>query len=365
MVQVTRGRGNHFAHLEDVNDREESVREELPATYQAHSEAQFASLRKQIVALTKLLSIGSGRDKRRHIPSPHESEEEDARVEHEDGNPFAECGVHRQQLLVQAQANRWESSFKLDIPEFQGCFKPKEFLVTEKIEKIKKKKVPREAAEIRSQSVVEKEDRFIEEDFLVDWASPPIYDTYPDKEVNFIHQVDFHGVNAILSKTFNQSCDEIYGVETTFLSKSEGVFVSSLGILMAYGKGKAQEKHDKFTWQNGVWGFHDKHQGMSMMKNTTFIKGCGHVVILRSGEWNELTGHPKDRGKDGLNSKANSLQPREDDVDQDGLSYLLGFYLNKVYLLVFYSILSLSLLFELGFFVSLLFGLVFFRRLLN
>jgi hypothetical protein len=53
------------------------------------------------------------------------------------------------------------------------------------------------------------------------------------------------------------------------------------------------------------------------------------------------------------------------DVDQDGLSYLLVFYLNKVYLLVFYSILSLSLLCELGFFVSLLFGLVFFRRLLN
>jgi hypothetical protein len=183
--------------------------------------------------------------------------------------------------------------------------------------------------------------------------------------VNFIHQVDFLRVNAILSKTFNQSCDEIYGAETTFLSKSEGVFVSSLGILMAYGKGVAQEKHDKFTWQSGVWGFHDKHQGMLMMKSVTFIMGCGFVVILRSGEWNELTGHPKDRGKDSPNSKANSLQPGEDDVDQDGLFYLLVFYLNKVYLLVFYSILSLSLLFELGFFVSLLFGLVFIRRLLN
>jgi hypothetical protein len=29
------------------------------------------------------------------------------------------------------------------------------------------------------------------------------------------------------------------------------------------------------------------------------------------------------------------------DVDQDGLSYLLVFYLNKAYLLVFYSILYL------------------------
>jgi hypothetical protein len=122
MAPVTRGRGNRFAHLEDVNDHEEPVREEPSATYQAHSEAQFVSLREQIVALTKLLSIGSSRDKRRHIPSSHDSEEEDAHVEDEDGNPFAECRVHGHQPLVQAQANQWESGFKLDIPEFQGCF---------------------------------------------------------------------------------------------------------------------------------------------------------------------------------------------------------------------------------------------------
>jgi hypothetical protein len=38
---------------------------------------------------------------------------------------------------------------------------------------------------------VEEEDKFIEEDFSVDWVSPPIYDIYPDKddllnEVNFV-----------------------------------------------------------------------------------------------------------------------------------------------------------------------------------
>jgi hypothetical protein len=125
--------------------------------------------------------------------------------------------------------------------------------------------------------------------------------------VSSLHQVDFLGVDAILSKTFNQSCDEIYGAETTFLSKSEGAFVSSLGILMAYRKGKAQNKHDKSTWQSGVWGFHNKHQGMSMMKSVTFIMGCGLVVILRKGEWNELIGHPKNRGKNKSNSKANFL----------------------------------------------------------
>jgi hypothetical protein len=132
MAPITRGRGNRFAHLENVNDREEPVREEPPATYQAHSKAQFVSLREQIVALIKLLSIGSGRDRRWHIPLPHESEEDDARVEDEDKNPFAERRVHRHQPLVQAQANRWESGLKLDILEFKGCFQPKEFLVTKK-----------------------------------------------------------------------------------------------------------------------------------------------------------------------------------------------------------------------------------------
>jgi hypothetical protein len=42
------------------------------------------------------------------------------------------------------------------------------------------KMVTREAAEIRSQSTMEEDDEFIEEDCSVDWASPPIYDTYLD-----------------------------------------------------------------------------------------------------------------------------------------------------------------------------------------
>jgi hypothetical protein len=85
--------------LEDVNNREEPVQEEPLAAYQAHSEVQFMSLREQIEALTKLMSNGSGRNRHRHIPSPHKSEEEDAQVENEDGNPFAECRVHGHQPL--------------------------------------------------------------------------------------------------------------------------------------------------------------------------------------------------------------------------------------------------------------------------
>jgi hypothetical protein len=61
-------------------------------------------------------------------------------MEDEDENPFVEHRVHRRQPLVQAQANRWESGFKLDIPEFQGCFQLEELLVTEKVEKISKRR---------------------------------------------------------------------------------------------------------------------------------------------------------------------------------------------------------------------------------
>jgi hypothetical protein len=119
MTPVTRGRGNRFVCLEDVDNREELIREEQLAAFQAHSEAQFVSLREQINAFTKLMSNESGRFKCQHISLPYESEEEDTRVEDEDGNLFGERGVYRHQPLVQAQANQWESSFKLNIPKFR------------------------------------------------------------------------------------------------------------------------------------------------------------------------------------------------------------------------------------------------------
>jgi hypothetical protein len=128
MAPVTRGKGNYFAHSEDRNDREEPVREESPAAYQGHSGAQFSRLREQIAVLTRQLSIKNVQDRRRHIPSPHDSKKEDARVENEYGNPFPKRGVRRHQPLVQAQANQWESGFKLDIPEFNGGLQPEEFL---------------------------------------------------------------------------------------------------------------------------------------------------------------------------------------------------------------------------------------------
>ena len=111
-------------------------------------------------------------------------------------NLFAE---HEHQHHAQVHAHQRVNRFKLDKPEFQGCLQPKGFLVTQKIKlkKIPRKEasrkmaevLPRETVKLRSPSIVEEEDGFIEEDCLIDWASPPIYDTYPDKEVSSIHQV--------------------------------------------------------------------------------------------------------------------------------------------------------------------------------
>jgi hypothetical protein len=53
-----------------------------------------------------------------------------------------------------------------------------------------------------------------------------------------------------------------------------------------------------------------------MMKRVALIVGCCFVLILRKGNWTELIGHPKDRGKNRRNSRTNSLQPGEDDADR-------------------------------------------------
>ena len=82
-----------------------------------------------------------------------------------------------------------------------------------------------------------------------------------------------------------------------------------------------EEKRNKKNMPSDVWGVHDRHQGISLMGSVTLILGCCLVLILRKGEWNELTGHPKDW----MNSRTNSLQHGENDADHTefGASLLL------------------------------------------
>ena len=87
-------------------------------------EEQFEALTKQLAALAVV------NQPRNYSPTLHFVEEDDVNynVEHEMENPFAGHRRKREKPLVSYNSNRWESGFKLDIPEFKGCLQPKEFL---------------------------------------------------------------------------------------------------------------------------------------------------------------------------------------------------------------------------------------------
>jgi hypothetical protein len=91
----------------------------------------------------------------------------------------------------------------------------------------------------------------------------------------------------------------------------------AVGKIYVFIREKKREEYGKSeVLLSGVWGRHNNHQGTLLMKSIMIIIGCGLVVKLRRGEWNGLTGHPKDRGNDLLNSRTNSLQHGENDADQ-------------------------------------------------
>jgi hypothetical protein len=158
--------------------------------------------------------------------------------------------------------------------------------------------------------IADSEEGYIAKDEDVDEDLPGEMPNFNGEDVDYL---DFLGIDNILNSPHNDY-GEFY-VEEAFLSKIERVFVSSLGIRMACRKSKAREKHNKSTQKRGMWGFHNNHQDTPLMKITMIIMGRGLAVKLRRDDWNELTGHPKDRGRDRPNSRTNSLQPGEDDVD--------------------------------------------------
>ena len=104
-----------------------------------------------------------------------------------------------------------------------------------------------------------------------------------DLSVTPINYVDCIRVDAILSNSSNQICDEIYMEEGNVLSKSDGVVPSYLKIFMAYGKDKAREKHGKSIRQCEVRGLQCYHRSLLMIRAIMFFMGCC-LVILRRGE---------------------------------------------------------------------------------
>ena len=138
--------------------------------------------------------------------------------------------------------------------------------------------------------------------------------------------VDFLGVEDILN-SLNEDYYEFYTDEKNYMFTRETMAHPFLSIFMACEREKERGKHGKVEYlPSDVQGFNYKHQGMLMMKSIAFIMVCRFVLILRNGEWNELTKHPKDRGKNRPNSRTNSLQQGENDADcvAVNLFYLLN-----------------------------------------
>jgi hypothetical protein len=62
--------------------------------------------------------------------------------------------------------------------------------------------------------------------------------------------------------------------------------------------------------------FQDDHHSLVVIRGVLFLLGCYIILLLKRNGWKRLVGHPKDRGKHHRNSRTNSLQPGEDDVDR-------------------------------------------------
>jgi hypothetical protein len=215
--------------------------------------------------------------------------------------------------------------FKLDIPEFQGDLQPKELMdqVAAVGEVLDFKEVP----EDRRVSLVAT--KLIDEDLSVDWASPPIYDIYPNEEglleeVNFvldtINTVKGNDDHLVFEESPKSEISQ-WGLEIIYFLGIDNILFNdgfcAVGKIYMFTREKEREEYGKSkVLSSGVWGRHNNHQGTPLMKRIMIIIGRGLVVKLKREEWNAITGHPKDCGKDQLNSRTNSLQHGENDADQ-------------------------------------------------
>ena len=129
MIMARRGaRGaQRYAGLDDVYERDDAAREErLEARLTQRIDEQFRALREQLAAI---MGVNAPPQNRPPIPRPVE-EEEGSDVGEEYDNLFAGDVEPRRGVPVvrAAESSRWESGFKLNIPEFKGALQPDEFL---------------------------------------------------------------------------------------------------------------------------------------------------------------------------------------------------------------------------------------------
>jgi hypothetical protein len=123
---------------------------------------------------------------------------------------------------------------------------------------------------------LDKDDQLEEEqpmDDIIDYEA--IDDDFSSEVPNFNGEegdyVDFLGIEDILN-SLNNDVEEFYVDEENYMFIRETTADPFLSIFMAHGKEKEREKYSKSKeLPSGVWGFHDKHRSMPMMKSVAFI----------------------------------------------------------------------------------------------
>jgi hypothetical protein len=126
-----------------------------------------------------------------------------------------------------------------------------------------------------------------------------------------ISYVDFIGIERLLSNLPSNKLDVGFGVladNFNFCGQERTIRIDNfVKTFMERELGKTNERREKIDlFQFSV--------------RLVTVMGCNLfqiTLVLRNTGWNELVGHPKDRGKEDLNSMTNSFQPGEIDAGEN------------------------------------------------
>jgi hypothetical protein len=130
-----------------------------------------------------------------------------------------------------------------------------------------------------------------------------------------ISYVDFIGIERFLSNLPSNKLDVGFGeLADNFNFCSQERIDNSLKTFIESELEKINERREKIDlFQFSV--------------RLIVVMGCNLfqvTLVLRNTGWNELIGHPKDRGKEDLNSRTNSFQPGETDAGENQTQYLMN-----------------------------------------
>jgi hypothetical protein len=176
----------------------------------------------------------------------------------ESRHPSAERRTHECQHHAQAHATRWVDGFKLDIPDWVVAFG----------EVLDFKEVP----EDRQVSLVVT--KLIDEDLSVDWASPPIYDIYPDEgglleEINLVLDT----INIVEGNDVHLVFEESPKSEISQWSLEKINYIDFLGVETFLSTFPKQNLNVGVGMMEeiGVNNFKYNTRSMPMMKSVAFI----------------------------------------------------------------------------------------------